>query len=78
MKYCLNYNRDTERANHIQDADEWIIKYNSKDTTLLEFLDLHKDKRINIYFEEEIKREEIEFSDEDMAKIKKILNEMNF
>ena len=60
MKYCLNYNRDTERANHIQDADEWTIKYNSKDTTLLEFLDLHKDKRINIYFEEEIKRDFLE------------------
>lgn len=60
MKYCLNYNRDTERANHIQDADEWTIQYNSKDTTLLEFLDLHKDKRINIYFEEEIKQDFLE------------------
>jgi hypothetical protein len=55
MKYCLNYNKDTEHAKCIQEADEWTIVYNSKDTTLLEFLEIHKDKRINIY----IKNEEI-------------------
>lgn len=60
MKYCLNYNKNTEHANHIQDADEWTIKYNSKDATLLDFLDLHKDKRINIYFEEKIKQDFLE------------------
>ena len=57
MKYCLNYNKDTEHAKCIQEADEWTIVYNSKDTTLLEFLEIHKDKRINIY----IKNEEISF-----------------
>lgn len=57
MKYCLNYNRDTEYANCIKKADEWTIIYNNKDTTLLEFLELNKDKRINIY----IKNEGIDF-----------------
>ena len=49
MKYCFNYNKNTEHMQYINEANEWTIKYNSKDTTLLDFLDLHKDKRINIY-----------------------------
>ena len=49
MKYCFNYNRETEHMDCINKADEWTIVYNSKDTTLLAFLDLHKDKRINLY-----------------------------
>lgn len=53
MKYCLNYNKYTEHQVCIQKADEWNITYNSKDTTLLEFLNLHLDKRINLYIEEE-------------------------
>ena len=39
---------------------------------------LIKKSELPKYFEEKIKQEAIEFSDEDMAKIKKILNEMNF
>ena len=66
MKYCLNYNKDTEYAKSIQEADEWTIVYNSKDTTLLEFLELHKDKRINLYIKdkeiyEDIKNKKINF-----------------
>ena len=53
MKYCLNYNKDTEHSKSIQNVDEWTIVYNSKDNTLLDFLNLHKDKRINIYIKEE-------------------------
>ena len=53
MKYCLNYNKDTEHSKHIHDADEWTIIYNSKDDTLLEFLEKYKNKRINIYVKEE-------------------------
>jgi len=53
MKYCLNYNKDTQYSKSIQKADEWNILYNSKDNTLLEFLELYKDKRINIYVNEE-------------------------
>ena len=53
MKYCFNYNKNTQQAQNINKADEWTIEYNSKDNTLLEFLELHKDKRINIYFKKE-------------------------
>lgn len=53
MKYCLNYNKDTQRSKSINEVNEWTIKYNSKDTTLLTFLDLHKNKRINLYIEDE-------------------------
>ena len=49
MKYCFNYNKNTEHMQYINEANEWTIKYNSKDTKLLDLLDLHKDKRINIY-----------------------------
>ena len=49
MKYCINYNQKTERLECINEADEWTIKYNSKDETLLEFLKLHTDKRINLW-----------------------------
>ena len=52
MNYCLNYNAATEHARCINEADEWLIEYNEKDNTLIEFLDLHKDKRINLYFKE--------------------------
>ena len=58
MKYCLNYNQDTEHSNSIQNADEWNIIYNSKDNTLLEFLELHQNKRINLY----IKDKDINFT----------------
>ena len=57
MKYCFNYNKDTEHAKYINKADEWTIEYNPKDDTLLEFLDLHKDKRINLYFKELVSEE---------------------
>ena len=53
MKYCLNYNKDTEKSKCIQKVDEWIIDYNSKDNTLLDFLEKYKDKRINIYINED-------------------------
>ena len=53
MKYCLNYNKDTEKSNSIQKVDEWTILYNNKDNTLLDFLDLHIDKRINLYINDE-------------------------
>lgn len=48
MKYCTNYNQFTEKASCIQTADEWNIIFNEKDTTLLEFLNAHLDKRINL------------------------------
>lgn len=53
MEYCLNYNKDTEHSNSIKEVNEWNIKYNSKDTTLLEFLDLYRTKRINLFIEDE-------------------------
>lgn len=50
MNYCLNYNKDTEHLKCIKEVNEWTIEYNDKDTTLLEFLELNKDKRINLYY----------------------------
>lgn len=57
MKYCFNYNKNTEHMNCIKDADELTIEYNSKDNTLLQFLDLHKDKRINLYIKDIVPEE---------------------
>lgn len=53
MKYCLNYNKDTEKSKYIKEADEWTIVYNSRDNTLLDFLEKYKNKRINIYINED-------------------------
>ena len=53
MNYCLNYNATTQHVACINEADEWLIEYNPKDATLMEFLDKYSDdKRINIYFKE--------------------------
>ena len=64
MKYCMNYNQKTEHMNCLKEADEWTIEYNSKDTTLLEFLEIHDDMRINLHITEKV---EMEFL-EDLAK----------
>lgn len=48
MNFCINYNQFTEHAKYINDADEWTIVFNEKDDTLLEFLDMHLNKRINL------------------------------
>lgn len=53
MKYCFNYNKNTEHIKYINEADEWTIEYNSRDDTLLEFLEKNKNKRINLWFKEE-------------------------
>ena len=53
MQYCLNYNQYTENTKYINEVEEWTIIYNSKDTTLLKFLELHQNKRINIYVKEQ-------------------------
>jgi len=50
MKYCLPYNKYTYNNDLINKADEWFIDYNPEDKTLLQFLELHKDKRINLRF----------------------------
>lgn len=41
MRYCLNYNQITEKMECIQEVKEWNIDYNSKDSTLLEFLEIN-------------------------------------
>ena len=46
MKYCINYRRGFK---YIKDVDEINIDYNPKDTTLGQFMQKHKDQRINIY-----------------------------
>lgn len=58
MKYCLPYNKYTYQSELINDADEWSIDYNPEDKTLLGFLDLHKDKRINLRLWDKINMEE--------------------
>ena len=64
MKYCMNYNQKTEHMKCLTEADEWTIEYNSRDTTLLEFLEIHKDIRINLHITEKV---DITFL-EDLAK----------
>ena len=48
MKYCLPYDETTSKSDFINEADEWNIKYNPADKTLIKFLEVHKDKRINL------------------------------
>lgn len=60
MRYCINYNQFTEKAKCIKNAEEWTIEYNPKDRTLIEFLDLYKDKRINLYIKEKLERKFLE------------------
>lgn len=54
MKYCINYNATTSHMDCIKAADELTIEYNNKDDTLLEFLELNKDRRINLSINEEL------------------------
>lgn len=46
MKYCIDFKKNFK---YINEVDEITIEYNRKDTSLLEFLLLYKDKRVNIY-----------------------------
>ena len=48
MKYCLPYNKYTYKKDLIKEADEWSIDYNPDDKTLFGFLELYKNKRINL------------------------------
>jgi hypothetical protein len=50
MRYCVDYKRDFK---YLKEVDELNIVYNRKDTSLLEFLLLYKDKRINIAIHDE-------------------------
>ena len=45
MKYCINYRRDIKCKNEV---DELRIDYNRNDSTLFDFISVHKDQRINI------------------------------
>ena len=45
MKYCINYRRDIKCKNEV---DELRINYNRNDSTLFDFISVHKDQRINI------------------------------
>ncbi len=47
MKHCIKYHPQQDKE-VINNADELEIKYNRKDTTLLEFLEKYKEKRIII------------------------------
>lgn len=49
MQYCIDYYKGFQYMNHV---DEITISYNRRDTSLLDFLILHKDKKINIYIED--------------------------
>ena len=50
MKYCIEYHRDSSILDEI---DEINIKYNSKETTLITFLETFKEKRVNICIPEQ-------------------------
>lgn len=47
MKYCIKYYRNI-RFDYLDEVEELEIRYNKKDTTLLDFLDKYKDKTIII------------------------------
>jgi hypothetical protein len=50
MKYCIDYYKGFK---YLKEIDEITITYNRRDTSLLAFLLLYKDKRINIYINDE-------------------------
>ena len=45
MKFCVDYVKDFP---YLKEVDELNISFNKRDLSLLDFLLLHKDKRINI------------------------------
>ena len=45
MKFCVDYSKDFP---YLKEVDELNISFNKRDLSLLDFLLLHKDKRINI------------------------------
>lgn len=49
MNYCIDYQK---KFKYIDKINEFTITYNKRDTSLLDFLLLYKDKRINIYIED--------------------------
>lgn len=50
MKYCVDFNKDFRYLNEI---DELNIHFRKNDTSLLDFLLLYKDKRVNIIIDNE-------------------------
>lgn len=48
MKYCLPYNETTSKSDIINEIDEWNVKYNPTDKTLIKFLETYSNKRINL------------------------------
>lgn len=50
MKYCVDYKRHFK---YLDEVDELTIRYNPEDETLEEFLQLYKNKRINITIQDE-------------------------
>lgn len=49
MKYCIDYRRNFR---YLDKIDEITINFNRYDTSLLDFLLSHKDKRINIFIKD--------------------------
>lgn len=50
MRYNINYIPDpNQNFKYLNEVDEITIRYNYKDTSLLDFLLLHKEQRVNIY-----------------------------
>lgn len=49
MKYCLTYQKNHQEL--MDSADELNIIYNKEDITLPDFIELYKNKRINIYID---------------------------
>ena len=52
MNYCSVYNQITEALSYIKEIDEWIIDYNKRDNTLLDFIKQHQEKKIIIRIDE--------------------------
>ncbi len=69
MKYCINFNKEYHILNEV---DEISIIYNSQDTSLINFLQEHKNQRIHLAIEENFNNAEL------LAAIHKAYPEINF
>lgn len=50
MKYCITNTR--KKFKYIDNVDEITIRFRRQDTTLLDFFQLHKTQRINVYIDD--------------------------
>lgn len=72
MRYCVHYFADS-KFKYFDEVEEWEISYSSKDSSLLSFLQNHKDKKISML----IGDINVENFDDEIEKIYKIVSNFN-